>query len=78
MIKMYATTWCGDCVRSKAFLDEKKIKYEVIDIEKDKQAAKYVEEVNEGNRSVPTIVFEDGSILVEPNNEELAKKLGKK
>jgi glutaredoxin-like protein len=76
MIKMYGTAWCGDCHRSRAFLDEKGIKYEFIDIDKDEKAMKYVEGVNKGMRSVPTIVFEDGSILVEPNNEELGKKLG--
>ncbi len=74
MIKFYGTTWCGDCIRSKAFLDENKVEYEMIDIDKDGKAAKYVEKVNKGNRSVPTIVFEDGSILVEPTNEDLGKK----
>ncbi len=76
MIKLYGTTWCGDCVRSKAFLEEKGVKYEFIDVDKDTKAMEYVERVNKGMRSTPTIVFEDGSILVEPSNEELGKKLG--
>jgi len=73
MITMYTTSWCGDCKRSKAFLDEKGVDYDEVDIEKDARAAKFV---NHGNRSVPTIVFDDGSTLVEPTNEELEKKLG--
>ena len=77
MIKFYATTWCGDCVRSKAFLDEKGVEYEFIDIDKDDEARKYVEKVNKGMRSVPTIVFEDGSVLVEPSNEKLGEKIKK-
>ena len=76
MITMYPTSWCGDCKRSKAFLDEKGVDYDEVDIEKDARAAKFVEKVNHGNRSVPTIVFDDGSTLVEPTNEELEKKLG--
>lgn len=76
MIKMYGTTWCGDCTRSRAWLEEKRVKYQFIDIDQNDKARKYVEKVNKGMRSVPTIVFEDGSILVEPSNEELGKKLG--
>ena len=75
MMRLYGTDWCGDCKRSRAFLEEKGVKYEYINIEKDDQAMKYVMEVNKGMKSVPTIVFEDGSILVEPSNEELGEKL---
>jgi glutaredoxin-like protein len=78
MIKLYGTTWCGDCRRSRAFLEEKGAEYEFIDIEKDKAAMKYVEKVNKGMRTVPTVMFDDGSVLVEPSNEELGKKLGVK
>ena len=35
-----------------------------------------VEELNDGKTIIPTIVFDDGSILVEPSNAELAAKLG--
>lgn len=73
-IKMYATNWCGDCRRAKRWLDAHDIPYEFIDIEKDDKAAEYVIQVNGGAQSVPTIVFPDGSILVEPRNNELAAK----
>ncbi len=72
----YGTTWCSDCKRSKQFLGEHRIPYKWIDIEQDEEAARYVESVNYGKRKVPTIVFSDGSILVEPSNAELAEKLG--
>ncbi len=77
-IKMYGTSWCPDCARAKQFLTEQGVSFEWIDIEKDKKAQAYVEEVNNGNRSVPTIVFPDGSIMVEPSNAELEKKLAMK
>jgi mycoredoxin len=51
------------------------IQYDWIDIANDEKARAYVEQVNRGNRSVPTIVFPDGSVLVEPSNVELEKKL---
>ena len=75
-IIMYSTDWCPDCRRSKRFLDEHGIDYEYVNIEKVPDAEQIVRELNNGNRSVPTIVFPDGSILVEPSNTQLAEKLG--
>jgi glutaredoxin-like protein len=74
-IKMYGTTWCPDCFRAKQILNKHKIKFTWINIEDDAEAAAYVEKVNGGYKSVPTIVFPDGSVLVEPSNVELEKKL---
>jgi len=73
-IKMYATTWCGDCRMAKRWFDSHDIPYEYINIEHDDEAAAYVVRVNGGSRSVPTIVFPDGSVLVEPSPRELAAK----
>jgi mycoredoxin len=73
-IKMYVTRWCGDCRMAKRWFDAHGIAYESINIEEDDKAAEYVKRVNQGYRSVPTIVFPDGSILVEPSPRELASK----
>ena len=73
-IKMYATTWCGDCRMAKRWLDSHGIPFEFIDIEKDESAAELVVKINNGAQSVPTIIFPDGSILVEPGARELAAK----
>jgi glutaredoxin-like protein len=75
-ITFYGVDWCADCRRAKWFLDLHEIEYRWMDIDQDREAAAYVERVNNGKRSVPTIVFGDGSILVEPTNAELATKLG--
>ncbi|MCB0012037.1 MAG: FAD-dependent oxidoreductase [Anaerolineales bacterium] len=75
-ITLYGTNWCPDCHRSKQFLGDQRVPYTYIDIEKDPDAMAYVEKVNKGSRSIPTIVFADGDILVEPSNAELAAKLG--
>jgi glutaredoxin-like protein len=77
-IKMYGTTWCPDCVRAKQVLQKHSISYVWVNIEQDAEARSFVEKVNHGNSSVPTIVFPDGSTLVEPSNAELEKKLGVK
>jgi len=75
-IVMYGTSWCRDCKRSKQFLGDQRIQYTWVNIEHDQEAMDYVERINEGQRSVPTIVFPDGDVLVEPSNAELAAKLG--
>ncbi len=72
---MYGTTWCGDCVRAKDFLGRHDVPYSWIDIDRNPDASDHVRGLNAGKRIVPTIVFEDGSILVEPTNAEFATKL---
>ncbi|MEM7052843.1 MAG: glutaredoxin family protein [Acidobacteriota bacterium] len=54
-ITLYGTTWCGDCHRTKAFLDDRKIPYREIDIEQDEAAAELVMRHNDGKRRVPTL-----------------------
>jgi mycoredoxin len=75
-IIVYGTTWCGDCFHTRKFLEKLGIDFEFINIDKNREAEKFVLEKNRGMRSVPTICFEDGSILVEPTNKVLAEKLG--
>ncbi len=75
-IKMYGTVWCSDCKRSKKFFGEQRVHYDFIDIDEDPAGLKIVEELNKGKQIIPTILFDDGSTLVEPSNAELAKKLG--
>jgi len=73
---VYATNWCGDCTRARRFLDEHRIPYRWIDINRDREAEALVRKINRGNRSVPTLVFPDGSVLVEPSTPALAQRYG--
>nr|HET6903115.1 FAD-dependent oxidoreductase [Ktedonobacteraceae bacterium] len=75
-IKLYGTNWCSDCKRSKKFLGEQRVHYEFINIEEDQEGQAFVQKVQNGGLSIPTIVFDDGSVLVEPSNADLATKLG--
>ncbi len=73
-ILMYGATWCGDCRRAKQFFDTRGIDYHWIDLEKVPEAVEVVLKHNNGMQSIPTILFPDGSVLVEPSNRELAVK----
>ena len=75
-ITVYGAPWCPDCARSKQFLGEPRVLYNWVDIDQDEAGRQYVQNANDGKQIIPTIVFEDGSILVEPSNAELAQKLG--
>ncbi len=75
-IKVYGAPWCGDCKRAKKFLGEQRVHYDWVDVDQNEQGLMFVEKVNKGKRIIPTILFEDGSTLVEPSNAELAAKLG--
>lgn len=72
---MYATTWCPDCHRTKYFLDQYGVDYVEVDVESNPEAMAFVKQVNDGRRVVPTIVFPDGDIMVEPPLAMLAQKL---
>jgi mycoredoxin len=76
-ITIYGTEWCGDCFRTRQIFKKYSIPFTFINIDRDIEAERFVLKTNHGMRSVPTIVFEDGSILVEPSNQELAAKLQK-
>jgi len=70
-IKFYGADWCADCHRARFFLDQRGVEYEYINIDKDPSAATEVERINSGMQSIPTILFPNGDVLVEPSNEEL-------
>ncbi len=75
-LTVYGATWCSDCKRAKKFLGEQRIHYHWVDVEQDAAALAFVERTNHGKRIIPTIVFDDDSVLIEPSNAELARKLG--
>ena len=74
-IKLYGAEWCPDCHRSRNYLDSQSVAYEYVNVDGDDDAQAYVKQVNDNRLIIPTIVFPDGSVLVEPSNAELARKL---
>ena len=67
MLTMYSTTWCGYCRRLKLQLDQAGLDYREVDIERDADAARFVEGVNGGNQTVPVIEFPDGRTDTNPS-----------
>jgi mycoredoxin len=74
-IVMYTTAWCVDCWRAKQVLDSMQVEYEEIDITADEEASELVMRLNRGYRSVPTLIFPDGTVMTEPRTSALKEKL---
>jgi mycoredoxin len=74
-LTMYTTSWCGYCFRLKTMLKTAGISYVEVDIEDDPVAAEFVGSVNEGNKTVPTVKFADGSTLTNPDLRDIQQKL---
>lgn len=73
-IKFYGAAWCGDCRRSKRFLDENKVGYTYIDSEITEDAADTIVAIS-GRQNIPLLVFSDGTYLSEPSDIDLKAKL---
>ena len=74
---MYTTTWCGYCRRLKTQLSADGIAFTEVDIEQVPEAAAFVEQVNGGNQTVPTVVFPDGSAATNPSLRDVKERLGR-
>ena len=72
---MYTTTWCGYCRRLKSQLDREGIEYDVVDIEEQPDAAGIVESANNGNQTVPTLVYTDGTAMTNPSIAQVKEKV---
>jgi mycoredoxin len=72
---MYTTPWCGYCHRLKSQLDREGIAFEIVDIEQQPEAAAIVESANNGNQTVPTLVYVDGTAQTNPSLAQVRAKL---
>ena len=73
-IVIYVTEYCPDCIRAKKFFEVNNLPHLRIGLEGNAEATDFVIKINDGYKSVPTIVFPDGSVLIEPDWEELKAK----
>ena len=74
-LTVYGAPWCPDCRRTKQFLAEHRVDYDWVDIDQDATARAHVESLQNGGRTIPAVVLADGRMLLEPDNDELARAL---
>jgi mycoredoxin len=75
-VTMFTTQWCGYCVRLKKLMQREGIEFAEVDIETDDAAADVVMQANGGNRTVPTLLFADGTALTNPSIDQVKSQLG--
>jgi len=73
---MFTTQWCGYCMRLKKLMQREGIEFAEVDIENDAAAADIVMQANGGNRTVPTLLFADGTALTNPSIDQVKSQLG--
>ncbi|WIY03139.1 glutaredoxin domain-containing protein [Amycolatopsis mongoliensis] len=74
-LTVYGASWCPDVKRSRALLDREGVEYSYVDVEADADTERRVRELQDGARRIPTIVWDDGTFLVEPSDDELSARL---
>lgn len=72
---MYTTPWCGYCQRLKGQLGREGITFDEVNIEEVPEAAAIVESANDGNQTVPTLVFTDGTAMTNPSLAQVKEKI---
>lgn len=74
-LTVYCRTWCPDCHRAKAWLDERGVPYLEIDVDQDAEARSFAESLNEGRLHTPTFVCDAGT-CVDFRPDRLCELLG--
>ncbi len=70
-LTIYSASWCGYCHRLMKKLGREGVKYAAVDIQRGPSAAEYVMRVNNGNQTVPTVWFPDGSAATSPSVKDV-------
>jgi mycoredoxin len=70
-ILVYYAPWCGDCRVVKRVFEQYDLPYRLVNVDDDMEAQRKVQEINNGYRSIPTILFPSGRVVVEPTGPQL-------
>jgi mycoredoxin len=73
VVTVYGADWCGDCRRTKRWLDSTDLAWTWIDRDADPAVRAMLADA--GYLAIPVVVLPDGSVLVEPSDETLARAL---
>lgn len=72
---MYGTPTCPMVPPVRGMLNRAQVVFDYVNIAEDAESRGKVMAINDGNASVPTLVFPDGSTLTEPSTAVLREKL---
>jgi glutaredoxin len=75
-LEVYGAPWCPHCRRTKQFLEAQRVTFEYHDIDRDPAAVETLERLQDGGRTIPMVVYSDGTHAVNPSDGEVAQRLG--
>lgn len=75
ILTVYTTFTCGQCWATKSWLKRQGVPFREVHIETDGAARAFIRKVADGHLSVPTLVFPDGRVLIEPSRDQLEAAL---
>src|SRR5262249_26871611 len=75
-LTVYGAPWCPYCHRTKRFRGAERVEFRYVDIDREPDAIEELQALQDGGRTIPTVVFPDGTHLVAPTDGEVASRLG--
>jgi thioredoxin reductase (NADPH) len=75
-VTVYSAPWCPHCRRVKRFLSEQRVAYDLIDVDADASGLAALTALQGGGRTIPTVVFGDGTWEINPSDGQLAERIG--
>jgi thioredoxin reductase (NADPH) len=75
-LTVYGAPWCPHCKRVKRFLAAHRVAYDNVDIDEHPDAIDTLKGLQGGGQIIPTVVYGDGTLEVNPSDGALANRLG--
>ena len=74
-VVVFGAEWCGDCRQAKVWLQNNNVPFTDVDVDHDDDARQRAIALANGRTNIPVVLLPDGSVLVEPTDEDLAAAL---
>jgi thioredoxin reductase (NADPH) len=75
-VRVYGTTWSPTTYEMKAFLARNEVPYLFLDIDRDENAAAVADDAAQGSSSLPVVILQDNTALLNPDKAEVAEAVG--
>lgn len=74
-LTVFGADWCPDVRSTRGTLDHEGVPYRYVNVDHDPQAVAIVRRLQRGGRRIPTLLWDDGTFLVEPSDDALRAHL---
>ncbi|MCI9410230.1 MAG: glutaredoxin family protein [Oscillospiraceae bacterium] len=75
MIKVFSSDSCGYCTKLKAYLDSRRVEYDVIDVSESRENYDKLISIS-GQTGIPVTVFDGGEVVIGFDKPRIDSLLG--